>query len=200
MTAASSRCGALTPVALRAPSVSAPQRKTVYHVPGTKRSRCLGIDRHSCRRLEFLHFRLHEVIIWFVSGQRLAHRARKGRPKGACRQDCLAGLPPHKTGRTSNILHSPPTTRSPGFAQNFLNRFNRFQTSTPLSPISACYTSISRNKCVTPSLPSSPSPGGASPLPPPTARPSFASMPPPTEVTTSSPSAPRPIASGSSMN
>src|ERR1039457_5251833 len=56
MTAASSRCGALTPVALRAPSVSAPQRKTVYHVPGTKRSRCLGID-NSCRRLEF-HLRL----------------------------------------------------------------------------------------------------------------------------------------------
>ena len=64
MTAASSRCGALTPVALRAPSVSAPQRKTVYHVPGTKRSRCLGIDRHSCRRLALSHIGCGSAALW----------------------------------------------------------------------------------------------------------------------------------------
>ena len=44
---------ALTPVALRAPSVSAKNSKSVHDVPGTKCIRCAGIDRHSCRRLVF---------------------------------------------------------------------------------------------------------------------------------------------------
>jgi hypothetical protein len=35
---------ALTPVALRAPFVSAKNAKSVHHVPGTKCPLCLGID------------------------------------------------------------------------------------------------------------------------------------------------------------
>ena len=55
-------------------------------------------------------------------------------------------------------------------AQSFLNHFNHFRISGRVSPVLACYTRIRRRQCTIPSLPSSPSPGGAFPSPPLTAR------------------------------
>lgn len=42
--------------------------------------------------------------------------------------------------------------------QSFLKHFNHFRISTPVSPVFACYSGVSRNQCIIPSLPSSPSP------------------------------------------
>ena len=61
----------------------------------------------------------------------------------------------------ANLFHSPT------FCQSFTNRFNYFRASRPGNPILACYTGIRRNQCAIPSLPSSPSPGGAFPAPSP---------------------------------
>jgi len=56
--------GALTPVALRAPCVSAPKQRSVYHVLGTKCLPCAGLDsadtnrrhdRRRCRQDFLLH-------------------------------------------------------------------------------------------------------------------------------------------------
>ena len=46
---------ALTPVALRAPSVSATKQRSVYHVLGTKCIPCAGLDRRSRRQDCALH-------------------------------------------------------------------------------------------------------------------------------------------------
>src|ERR1035437_7767974 len=49
-------------------------------------------------------------------------------------------------------------------APSFLNRFNHFRVSRPVSSVLACYTRIRRRQCLIPSLPSSPS---LSPIPAP---------------------------------
>ena len=71
--------------------------------------------------------------------------------------------------RSAKNTPNPPPQNNLGnqsFAQSFLNRFNHFRISGRVSPVLACYTRIRRRQCTIPSLPSSPSPGGAFPSPP----------------------------------
>jgi hypothetical protein len=112
-----------------------------------------------------------------------------GMTVGVLKLHIVAGIGPKPAPPFSNPAPPLPSPKTPQIRppQNksltnlplkFSQPFQSPGSLRPASPIFACYTGIRRNQCEIPSRPSLPSPSGAFPSPPPTARPSFASMPP----------------------
>ena len=98
------------------------------------------------------------------------HGRKADRTSGAACFSCQsAARPPNPMCGRFFIRAGGRPSASPTFCQSFTNDFNYFRISRPVNPVLACYTGIRRNQCAIPSLPSSPSPGGAFPAPSPAA-------------------------------